>query len=358
MTNTDNRILGYGVAGSLAMHVLLFIALALSMGMVPMREITRPIPEPEPVVTMVFPQDIEVLPPLEIPKPKPTHQPESQRYIRTTQNEGVATAPKNADFESDRNTVASAKLAPDQAGVAGLPTLNGVNTTTTELAHREYKDGEIQKDRELSPPPAPKIESSPPEPLLQKTVTENTEHLPPEIRRPGDSPEPAPEMKTPDELPVPKATAARSYTDNNTPIEKDFFVPQTFTSEVKGTLNNGGNEDAVNAAATPRGRYESQVQAAIEQKWKQILKQEKFMVDPGKLGLHFYVDRNGKINPDDLLIIFNEADADLTKIARRSILEAEIPPIPDELLPTLEQGRFGTGYNAVITEPKNARAGQ
>ena len=353
MTNTDNRILGYGVAGSLAMHVLLFIALALSMGMVPMREITRPIPEPEPVVTMVFPQDIEVLPPLEIPKPKPTHQPESQRYIRTTQNEGVATAPKNADFESDRNTVASAKLAPDQAGVAGLPTLNGVNTTTTELAHREYKDGEIQKDRELSPPPAPKIESSPPEPLLQKTVTENTEHLPPEIRRPGDSPEPAPEMKTPDELPVPKARVTSSSR-----AAKETFVPQTLTSTAKGAISNHGNENAVNAAETPAGRYTSRVNSAIEKKWFQSLEQKQYMVDPGKLRLHFFVGRNGRINPDELSIVFNEANAELTEIARKSILEAEIPPIPEDLLPTLDQRRFGTEYDAVLLEAKNARAGQ
>ena len=82
------------------------------------------------------------------------------------------------------------------------------------------------------------------------------------------------------------------------------------------------------------------------------------MVDPGKLRLRFYVAKNGKVDPDNLDIVFNEANAELTEIARRSILEAEIPAIPEELLPTLEQGRFGIEYDAVLLEAKNAQAGQ
>lgn len=320
MTNTDNRILGYGVAGSLAMHVLLFIALAVFMGMGPVNKITRSIPEPEPVVTMVFPQDIKEMSSQEIPKPKTG----TENYIRTTQNENASSAPTTADFISDRNTVASAKLAPDPTGVAGRPTLNGLNIPTTELANREYIDGQITNDRALPPPQ----EIHPAEVLT----------------------EPAPEMKTPDELPtLGTAPMPPQLADNS---------PQTFTSAMKGSVRNRGNEDAVNAVATATGRYKSRVNAAIEKKWKQILVQKNYMVDPGKLGLNFFVDRNGKVNPDDLLIVFNEANAELTEIARQSILEAEIPPIPEDLLLTLGQGRFGTEYDAVLLEAKNAHAGQ
>ncbi len=336
MTDADNRILGYGVAGSLAMHVLLFCALALSMGMGRVNQIPRTMPEPEPVVTMVFPEDIKEMPPEEIPKPKT----EPQRYIRTTQNEDAINAPTKTDFVSDRNTVASAKLAPDPAGVAGMPTLNGVNIPTTELVNREFKDGEIKNDSALPAPPP------------QKIVSETKEHLPLEIRRAGDPPEQAPEMKTPDEPPLPTALAMAS------PSAKDTFAPQTRTSAAKGTLSNLGAENAVNATATATGRYTRQVTAAIEEKWNRCLKQKNFLVDPGKLRLFFYVDKNGRINPDELSIVFNEATAELMDIARKSILEADIPKIPEELLLTLDQGRFGIEYDAVLLEAKNAQAGQ
>ncbi len=344
MTNADNRILGYGVAGSLAMHVLLFCALALFMGMGRVNQIARSLPEPEPVVTMVFPQDIKEMPPEEIPKPKPA----PERYIRTTQNEDAAMAPGKADFVSDRNTIASAKLAPDPAGVAGMPTLNGVNIPTMELANREYKDGEIKNDVAQPAPAQPKPEAMPSESPPQKLLTEGKEHLPLEIRRPGDPAEPAPEMKTPDEPPVPNAIAMAPSPAVDARSTKDSFAPQTRTSAAKGTLSNHGAEDAVNAAATVTGRYKRQVTSAIEKKWNQHRLLKADFVEPGKLRLHFFVDKKGKISAGDVSIVFNEANAVLTDFTIHSILEAEIPPIPQELLATLDKERFEIEYDVVV----------
>ena len=366
MTEGDTRIIGYGVAGSLVTHLLLFCALALFMNMGPAHKIIRSIPKPEPVVTMVFPQDITVTPPPEIPQPKT----EAQRYIRTTQNEDAGAAPTKADFVSDRNTNASAKLAPDPAAVTPLPTLKGVSVPTLELANREYKDGQIKDDSALSPPTPPKPESSPPEPQPQKMahkddaqiekmmkeldtklLTEGAEHLPLEARRVGEPPEVRPEMKTPDELPVPKAVPMPPVLPPPPPAThgvNDSFVPQTRTSAAKGTLSNRGDKDAVNAAATPTGRYTRQVTSAIEKKWNQHRLRKADFVEPGKLRLHFYVDRDGKISPGDLRIVFNEANAVLTDFTLSSILEAEIPPIPQELIPKLDRGRFEIEYDVVV----------
>ncbi len=354
MINADNRILGYGVAGSLAMHVLLFCALAIFMGVGRVLQIPRSAPDPEPVVTLVSPQDIQEMPPEEVPKPKTA----TERYLRTTQDAETTNPPAKPDFISDRNTVASAKLAADPAGVTAMPTLNGVNVVTSELADREHKDGQLGNDSAPPTPPLPKPEALLPQLPPQQKMIESKEHLALDIRRAGDPPELAPEMKTPDEPPGPKPMAAGGSAPSASPPEKDSFTPQTWTGATKGTVGSPGSRDSVNAVSTAAGRYEHHVKLAIEMKWHEILQQKKFLVDPGKLRLQFYVDRNGKVAPKELFIVFNEANAELTEIARRSILEAEISPIPEDLLPTLEQGRFGTEYDAVLLEAKNAPAGQ
>ncbi len=292
------------------MHVLLFCALALSMGMGRMNDIPRPIPEPEPVVTMVFPQDIQEMPPQEIPKPKAKSK--QEHYIRTTQNEGESNAPTNADFISDRNTVASAKLAPDSTGVAAMPTLNGVNISTSELANREFKDGQINKDSALASSTAPKPEALPLEP--------------------------APMMRTPDEPPLPSAMQS----------ENNSFAPQSRTSDTKGTISNRGAQDSVNSTATASGRYYRQVEDAIGVKWHELLDKKADQMEPGKLRVKIIVDKNGKVSAEDVSIVFNEANDALTKLAIASIREAAIPPIPQDLLTTLDNERFETEYDVVI----------
>ena len=74
-------------------------------------------------------------------------------------------------------------------------------------------------------------------------------------------------------------------------------MPQTRTSKVKGPISNRGSADAVNAAATPMGRYMRQVTSAIERKWHINRQMKADFVEPGKMRLHFYVNKDGE--PED-----------------------------------------------------------
>jgi hypothetical protein len=58
------------------------------------------------------------------------------------------------------------------------------------------------------------------------------------------------------------------------------------------------------------------------------------------------VNKNGK--PEDLKIVFAEANAVMTDFTISSILEAGIPPIPKDLLPILDKERFEIEYDVVI----------
>jgi hypothetical protein len=91
-----------------------------------------------------------------------------------------------------------------------------------------------------------------------------------------------------------------------------------------------------------------QVTGAVEQKWHRYVRLARDSVTFGRVKFRFYVDRNG--TPQDLRILSDARDADprMREITLRAILDADIPPIPDELLPELEDGRLKIEYDAIV----------
>ena len=148
------------------------------------------------------------------------------------------------------------------------------------------------------------------------------------------------------EMPVPKAIPVAKPVMNAPKPEQDAFMPQTRTSKVKGTISNLGGADSFDAAATPSGRYMRQVTSAIEKKWHINRRMKADFVEPGKMRLHFYVNKQGK--PEELKIVFAEANPVMTDFTLSSVLEAKIPPIPQDLLPILDKQRFEIEYDIVI----------
>src|SRR5262249_24828179 len=105
------------------------------------------------------------------------------------------------DFISDRNTVAAARLAPSADGTVPMPTMEGVDFKTKELANRNYRDGELKED---AAPPTPAVQMRTPDPVMQ----------PPEVVKAIPlSPTPPPERATdPSRPPAPATTEPTSDT--------------------------------------------------------------------------------------------------------------------------------------------------
>lgn len=134
----------------------------------------------------------------------------------------------------------------------------------------------------------------------------------------------------------------------NTPNpEKDAFSPFTRTSKTDGSISREGM-DAVDAEATPLGIYMRKVTGAVEKKWHLYVRLGKDSVTFGRVRFRFYVDRKG--TPQDLKILSDARDADprMRELTLRAILDAQIPPIPADLLPTLDDGRVKIEYEAII----------
>lgn len=349
------------------------------------------------------------------PPPAPAPPPKREVYIRTSQNETALAAPKNAPFIADRNTTAAADKAPDPNATEPMPSMNGLKLPTQDLADRDHHQGELRDDsrpktpaaklamlqpqppsppappsilkpKDAAPPPPP---ATPPPPQnVAKTVPESTpltkmmeeadkelarvdknrlrievkkaesaEDTPPMPQKQEPPPAPAKEVaQTPPETreqPVPKAlpvVEAEPVMRNTRNEAADAFMPFTRKQETKGTISNRGSAPAVDAEESPKGRYIRQVTGQVEKKWHLYRLLRRDGVYPGSLEITFYVNKKGKV--EDLRIINNkESNPVLTNFTLQAIKDAEIPPIPADVLPSLpmnDQERLKVDYNVLI----------
>lgn len=390
VTLAQDRHFQTGLAGSFVIHAIALMLLLWVFG----REsgvslLKPPAVKEEPVqeVTMIFPEQV-------IPAPLQPKPPPPKAYIRTSQNEGVATAPKGAAFQSDRNTVAASKLPPKADATLMMPTTDGNAPTKRELANRDYRDGQLKNDnappanatalemrtpqpasppsilkpQPPSPPPAP-----PPAQVAKATAADTTplvkmmeemdknsaridpNRLPLEVRKAekqplAETPPPKPQVREPEDMlpPVPKAIpVAEPVKQTAGKPEKDAFNPFTRTGKMDGAISREG-ENAVDAEATPLGKYMKEVTGAVEKKWHLYVRLGKDSITFGRVRFRFYVDKRGV--PQDLRILSDARDADprMRDLTLRAILDAKIPPIPTDLLPTLNEDRVKIEYEAIV----------
>jgi hypothetical protein len=175
-----------------------------------------------------------------------------------------------------------------------------------------------------------------------------------EASKAADTPPPKPQVREPQDTPPPAPRAIPVAEPVNDPVkvtagipEKDAFNPFTRMSKVDGAISREG-ENAVDAEATPLGKYMRQVTGAVEKKWHLYVKLGKDSINYGRVRFRFYVDRRG--TPQDLKILSDARDADprMRELTLRAILDAKIPPIPDDLLPTLFDERVKIEYEAIV----------
>jgi len=123
------------------------------------------------------------------------------------------------------------------------------------------------------------------------------------------------------------------------------FSPERIQNTTSGTLTNRG-QNAVDAEATPVGRYKAAVQQAISRKWNQYRHQHGEFVSWGVLKLECRVDSRGKVH--GLRVIDNQANAIIADFSLRAILDAELPPMPPEVAEELGAGGLQLKYDIII----------
>ena len=295
---------------SVLIHLLVISLFALSV-MIPPIQFVPEKPDQEPVeMTLV---------PMEAPKPA------EPSYVRTTP-QNVEKAPENAPFESDNNTQAASEAAP--SGTAPVPSVDGRESPSVELANREYTQG-MQSQPSA---PAPESAAQPPQPAPVEEMT------PPPVQLAlRDAPKPNPERV---QQPKPEARAAQPQ-----PPAAPGFQPQTRVTRIRGNLSNRGKA-SVDAAATPLGRYKKMVSDAIGSRWYYYVNNQIGILNVGTVDIRFQLEPNGKVK--GIKVLSNTSNESFASVSISSIAEAEIPPIPPEVAKLLDNGRLEIDYSFTI----------
>ncbi len=99
-------------------------------------------------------------------------------------------------------------------------------------------------------------------------------------------------------------------------------------TQIAGNITNRGIS-AVNALGTPLGRYQKIVADSIGSRWYAYVDQKRDLITIGTLRLRFNVDRSGRVK--DLKITENSSNEAFANVCVQSVLEAHLPPIPEDV---------------------------
>ena len=102
----------------------------------------------------------------------------------------------------------------------------------------------------------------------------------------------------------------------------------------------------MDAAATPLGRYKKMVSDAIGSRWYYYVNDQIGLLNIGTVEIRFIVSSNGKVG--GVKVLSNTSNESFASVSVNSIIEAEIPPIPDEVAKLLVNGRLEIDYTFTI----------
>jgi outer membrane biosynthesis protein TonB len=103
-------------------------------------------------------------------------------------------------------------------------------------------------------------------------------------------------------------------------------------TNIAGNITNRGIS-SVNALGTPLGRYQKIVADSIGSRWYTYVDQKRDLINIGTLRLRFVVDRSGRVK--NLRVTENSSNEAFASVCVQSVLEAHLPPIPEDVAQSL-----------------------
>jgi TonB family protein len=193
----------------------------------------------------------------------------------------------------------------------------------------------VPSDEELAmlrPPPnlagTPSPTATPSPPALPSPTATPEDVVPSEeelaMLRPAPTPIPTPSrrVQTRPQRPSAPATAYRQ---------------EQRMTRMQGNINNRGRS-SIAALGTPQGRFEKAVQDAVGSRWYYYVRERGDLINIGTVQIRFYVRPDGKV--EDVKVLRNSSNETLASTSLQSIIEADIPPMPEDLAPMLSGDRM------------------
>jgi TonB family protein len=308
VTLVENRQVRIGVVGSLAIHALLFLALAWMWGVNAAARFferqSQPVEDKE--VTLLFPEQIvevpAAVPPAPAPVPVAAPKAPGTPFIRMRPGQSTA-EPLKADYLSDRNTVAAASKAAYPDANRPMPSSSGDERPVMGLAARAAPEAASNSE-------ARKIMES----LDKDIAAKEMNKLPLEVKKPADPAE-GPQVEIQKAMPMPQMK-----TDATPP-------PPERNSLVKGSITEQG-EDSVNAVATPLGKHCARMIDLFDNEWQRLTRGQAVS---GEITVSVLVSHDGKVQRAVALEKSSDANALLERLAFKAIEGASQPATPDDL---------------------------
>ena len=227
-------------------------------------------------------------------------------FIETDESKKSAEAPREKTFESNANSIAASELP--ASGEAPLPSQMGKDRPFVDLETHPYS---LQMNGAQPQPSAVPQENPSPSAAPQT--------------RPG---------------PVTAAEQFAMLTARSTPAAasavaaqpRSAYQPLKERTHISGNITNRGIS-SVNALGTPLGRYEKILKDAVGSRWYAYVDHKRDLINIGTLRLRFYIDRSGQVK--DLKITENSSNEAFANVCLQSVLEAHLPPIPDDVANSL-----------------------
>ncbi len=241
-------------------------------------------------------------------------------FIETDESKKSAEAPREKTFESNANSIAASELP--ASGEAPLPSQMGKDRPFVDLETHPYS--------------------------LQLN---GAQPLPSAVPQENPSPSAAPQTRP---GPVTAAEQFAMLTARSTPAAasavaaqpRSAYQPLKERTHISGNITNRGIS-SVNALGTPLGRYEKILKDAVGSRWYAYVDHKRDLINIGTLRLRFYIDRSGQVKA--LKIIENSSNEAFANVCLQSVLEAQLPPIPEDVANTLpSEGLEVDGFTFTI----------
>src|SRR5213076_536357 len=218
-----------------------------------------------------------------------------------------APEPKEKTFESNANSIAASELA--ATGELPLPSQTGKDRPFMDLETHQHslETKGAQPQPSAAPQEHPKPSTAPQAQPAPVTAAEQFAML---TQRP-----------TPAAEPSAASQQARSA-----------YRAQKERTRISGRITNHG-VSSVNALGTPLGRYQKFLLDAIGSRWYAFVEQQIDLISIGTARVIFVVDRSGHVK--NLKIVQNTSNEALANVCIKSIQEAQLPPMSDDLATTL-----------------------
>jgi outer membrane biosynthesis protein TonB len=322
--NRDRRKVWWAVLASILLHLLIGLSLAAFGGS--RQEVV--LEEPQ-VPQLTIMQSPEPTPPPLVPKNAP--------MTTVDPAHKSAVAPKEKTFEANENSIAAAEKAATTDNQ--LPGQDGKNRPFMNLEEHDYSLASAGAVPQPTPSPTapPEKQPTPNETVPPAAPTPAPDQLALLTQTPTPVPSPA-ETEENAEIPMPTETPTPTPEATQTPPSPaSAYRDLQQKTVIRGGRNNRGRS-AVNAVGTPQGRYKKLLQDAIGSRWYHYTAAKVDLASIGTTVITFEILPDGTTS--NMRMAENTGNEASASIALRSIQETKFPPIPEDLVATLPNGRF------------------